>query len=123
MGPLVTAEDHDAGFKDVPVKYRRGLAPEGLPETVRVRALSWVELAEINRSLLASTEEQRQRDWPLILLLQSLSEPFNNMDFLNRLRPASVNDLAAVANLLACGAPDEDAKKNEAMDSDSSAPG
>ena len=122
MGPLlVTPEDHDAGFKEVPLKYRRSPASDAMPATIRIRALSYVEAAAINeklRELPAQDEAAPRLDesiWRLSVLLAALPEPHNNVEFVNRIKPTCVERLVLVALHLAYGAPDgelESGKKN-----------
>jgi hypothetical protein len=105
MGPIVTPEDHDAGFKEVPLDYRRSPAPEGSPDKVRVQALTYVQAFEVNKQF-AQKEDSNENFWRLSVLLTALPEPHNNVEFLNRLKPTCVNQLVLVALHLAYGAPE-----------------
>ncbi len=128
MGPqLVTPEDHDAGFKDLAMEYRRKPAPPGLPETIRVRALTYIEADEVNRHY-ASDDKRNENFWRLSVLLNALPEPHNSVEFLNRLKPSCVNQIMIAALHLACGAPDEPSgdgsqDKKKRIGSETSVPG
>lgn len=65
--PLLTPEDHDAGFKEIPLQYRRGSTPKGLPENVKLSAPSRrmamalsAEVAESFRKLAENSELKTQ---------------------------------------------------------------
>lgn len=136
MGPqLVTPEDHDAGFKDLPLTYRRGPTSDELPATIRIRALSYVEAAAINLALARSgtgvppvnPEGFDENVWRLSVLLAALPEPHNNVEFVNRLKPTCVDRLMVVALHMAYGTPETDGpsgqdQKKSLIDSAISAP-
>lgn len=107
---LVTPEDHDAGFKELACEYRRSPAPEDLPATIRIRALSFVEAGAINDALHAAKPEPEagfnENVWRLSVLLAALPEPHNKVEFVNRLKPTCANRLTLVALQLAYGTPE-----------------
>ena len=103
MKPFVTPEDHDAGYKELPLEYRRESVPDGWPDQIRVRALSYIEAAEVN-------EQQRPEEpeivWRISVLLTALPAPHNTMEFVNQLKVSCVNQLILAALYLAYGTPE-----------------
>lgn len=108
MGPI-TPEDHDAGFKDLPLEYRRSPTPAGSPDSIRIRALSYVEAAAIHSALHGEAKPEAKFNdhvWRLSVLLAALPDPHNSVEFVNRLKPACADRLMIAALHLAYGAPD-----------------
>lgn len=97
---LVQPEDFDAGFKDVPVEYRRGAPLEGFPDKIRVRMLSYLEVREIARKTLSAGGGMDSD--PCAPYLQPSLSPFHaSEDFLNQLTVQSLARLEFVAFVLA----------------------
>jgi hypothetical protein len=99
---LVTPEDFDAGGKELPLEYRRGSVPPGLPDKLRVRMLTHLETIECARSGLKKppdTDEELHSMAPY--LVPSLPKEFP--DLLDKLMPRCVARLEFVAFVLAHG--------------------
>lgn len=103
--PLVTPEDHDAGFKDMPLEYHRGAAPEGFPEMIRLTAPSRREAKKLLvqlQSRIAAGEEDPF--WPVLVACLPSPVPVSEK-FIEALTLDCSALLAATASVLAFGAP------------------
>lgn len=121
---VLTAEHHDAGFIELPLRYRRGSPPPGYPETIQLHALNCLQSSKVLEEVAKVAEENRAVMTVFLLLLNSLPAPWNTESFLDRLTVGCFSELSFIAQQFAFGFPDEDGlkKKVPTMDSDVSAP-
>jgi hypothetical protein len=101
--PLVTPEDHDCGYKDVPLEYRRG-DPGPNPLAVRLSAPS----RRAAPAILAGIQKELDRpdgDFMLPATLACLPPIYSNEAFLDSLTFECCGRLEAIAYVLTFGAP------------------
>ena len=93
----ITESDHDAGLVEVPVEYRRGSPPAGMPEKVPVKAPDTSIAANLLVDLLLDEDFESY-------LGHCLPPQFTSKEFLNRLTPASFLQVLDAAMEMSLGA-------------------
>jgi hypothetical protein len=101
---LVSAEDHDAGFKEVQLEYRRGDPRDGDPRSVKLIAPS----RRAAPAILAGIQAEIARpdgDFMLPATLACLPPELRSEHFLDSLTLECSGRLEAIAYMLTFGAP------------------
>jgi len=101
---LVTPEDHDAGFKDVALEYRRGAPRDGDPRSIRIVKASRRAAPAILAGMRAEIG-QRDRDFLLPATLACLPAGLNSEHFLDTLTIECSTRIEAIAFILTFGEP------------------
>ncbi len=92
----LTEQDYERGFCEVPLQYRAGRPPKGLPERARISGLD----ARVARVVLEQASKLRE---PTLVLLECLPSEIAYESFLDKLNPFFVDALVLAAFQLSFG--------------------
>lgn len=93
---LISEADHDRGYVELPLHYRRGSVPKGFPAKLRVHRLSSREGPQLLRAAMDSKD-------PYLVMLAALPIEWRADSFLDKLTPPTIIALTKAAFILAYG--------------------